>query len=1092
MVIKQLLKDQTHYKKRNKPMKQIFTLLAAVLFTVTTYAQVGIGTTTPDASAALDITSTSKGLLIPRMTNTQRDAISSPVIGLMIYQTDGTVGFYYYNGSTWAHLPTSSGSLQSVTENANKGYRLVNFDEAHYGDIGNNALDLSASISTSSYINPDYEPLSSNRGATGVNATAMGFATTAKGDFSTAIGYETIASGIGSTAMGVDTAASGDTSTAMGNQTNALGKNSTAMGNGSKARGENSAAIGLLSEAEGKNSTAMGNETFAAGEGSTAIGSETNASGKFSTAMGNLTTASDFGSVVIGQFNNAGSTDTNADSYDANNTAFVIGNGTSIANPSDAFKVFFNGNTSVAGNLDISNGIIDLAGAINILSKLESEANNTYTEVKGTLNLLAEDSSGQNIALRILGNESDDYYSGSKIVFGDYKADDFGVFISEDGDENLKLESLGGNVTLQTGGEIHLNGGDIIAEEDIYATAFFGDGSGLTGIIASSSLNDGDVTSAKIFDETILNADISESAGITQNKISGLTTALEAKASLIGATFTGAVSATSFTGDGSGLTGINSGAFSTTSNVTSNNGGALVADDFVFGSNQLKNDNTTTDDDSRFFFDKSKGAFRAGAVDSDQWDEAGIGNYSIGMGYNSEANGDYSVGMGFNSAATDKGSVALGSYAIASGVGAVAMGATQSDSDIQGPTSQGRGSVALGIKTNAIGDGAVALGFGTEAGGDYSFAFGENTLSSGDNALSGGFSSKARTSESIALGYFAEANANRSMAIGQNVTANAYGEIVFGRYNDPITLNKTQWLNTDPLFTVANGSSSSSLNNAFQILKNGNATLDGILTATGFEGDGSGLTGITVIATLNDGDVTTDKILNETIVNGDISATAAIAQTKINGLTTALAGKQNTIADGDLTISNTDGLQTALATKAPLEDPTFTGTVSVSALKWEGGSSTDGKILISDTNGNLLLESLQNASGTSSGIVSTANQTFAGAKTFTGDVEAKRYVLTKSNITSASSTNINLSNGNVFSVSLGTNITTLSVSSFDVGTYLIKFVQDATGGRAVTFPSEWLWSGGTAPTVTATAGKIDIVTLIYDGTAFYATISQNF
>lgn len=39
-------------------MKQIFTLLAAVLFTVTTYAQVGIGTTTPDASAALDITAT--------------------------------------------------------------------------------------------------------------------------------------------------------------------------------------------------------------------------------------------------------------------------------------------------------------------------------------------------------------------------------------------------------------------------------------------------------------------------------------------------------------------------------------------------------------------------------------------------------------------------------------------------------------------------------------------------------------------------------------------------------------------------------------------------------------------------------------------------------------------------------------------------------------------------------------------------------------------------------------------------------------------------------------------------------------------------
>ena len=82
-------------------MKQIFTLLAAVLLTATTYAQVGIGTTTPDASSALDITSTTKGLLIPRMKAAERDVISSAATGLMIYQTDGTPGFYYYNGSSW-------------------------------------------------------------------------------------------------------------------------------------------------------------------------------------------------------------------------------------------------------------------------------------------------------------------------------------------------------------------------------------------------------------------------------------------------------------------------------------------------------------------------------------------------------------------------------------------------------------------------------------------------------------------------------------------------------------------------------------------------------------------------------------------------------------------------------------------------------------------------------------------------------------------------------------------------------------------------------------------------------------------------------
>ena len=67
-------------------MKQFFTLLAAVLLTATTYAQIGINNENPDASAALDITSTTGGLLPPRMTTTQRDAISAAK-GLVLFNT---------------------------------------------------------------------------------------------------------------------------------------------------------------------------------------------------------------------------------------------------------------------------------------------------------------------------------------------------------------------------------------------------------------------------------------------------------------------------------------------------------------------------------------------------------------------------------------------------------------------------------------------------------------------------------------------------------------------------------------------------------------------------------------------------------------------------------------------------------------------------------------------------------------------------------------------------------------------------------------------------------------------------------------------
>jgi len=81
----------------------IFSVVFLMLFQIKSFAQnVGINATgaTPDNSAMLDVQSTDKGMLIPRMTQAERDAIASPATGLMIFQTDGTSGFYYYQ-STW-------------------------------------------------------------------------------------------------------------------------------------------------------------------------------------------------------------------------------------------------------------------------------------------------------------------------------------------------------------------------------------------------------------------------------------------------------------------------------------------------------------------------------------------------------------------------------------------------------------------------------------------------------------------------------------------------------------------------------------------------------------------------------------------------------------------------------------------------------------------------------------------------------------------------------------------------------------------------------------------------------------------------------
>lgn len=95
-------------------MNKQLLLLAGLLFSMQIIAQTGIGTITPDPSAKLDIFSTTKGFLPPRMNNAQRVAISSPAAGLMVYQTDGTSGLYCYGSSGWIYVINSSTNVVSV------------------------------------------------------------------------------------------------------------------------------------------------------------------------------------------------------------------------------------------------------------------------------------------------------------------------------------------------------------------------------------------------------------------------------------------------------------------------------------------------------------------------------------------------------------------------------------------------------------------------------------------------------------------------------------------------------------------------------------------------------------------------------------------------------------------------------------------------------------------------------------------------------------------------------------------------------------------------------------------------------------------
>ncbi|VGO12915.1 hypothetical protein PDESU_01469 [Pontiella desulfatans] len=89
----------------------------AVLLAASTHAEgVGIAETeiTPDASAMFEVASTNKGALFPRMTTAQREAILSPAVGLLVYDTD-VDAFFYRTGSGWEKISSSSDPVGSVT-----------------------------------------------------------------------------------------------------------------------------------------------------------------------------------------------------------------------------------------------------------------------------------------------------------------------------------------------------------------------------------------------------------------------------------------------------------------------------------------------------------------------------------------------------------------------------------------------------------------------------------------------------------------------------------------------------------------------------------------------------------------------------------------------------------------------------------------------------------------------------------------------------------------------------------------------------------------------------------------------------------------
>ena len=341
-------------------MKNIFALIALLsLFALEAHAQTnafpstgaaGIGTLTPDASSLLDVTSTTKGVLVPRMTKTQRDAIASPATGLLIYQTNTTPGFYYYDGTKWtAVTPKSKG--WSLTGNAGTDTSvnfigttdneplIIRVNNIRAGYLDNNIFSstawglhaLSSNI-TGAVSNSAFGALALESNTTGGNNTATGSGAlrhNINGSRNTANGLDALLfneSGSFNTATGFDAS-----------DENTTGSNNTADGSNALLlnQGNSNTAVG---DSAGLSNLTGNKNTFIGDNANVIVNNLTNA-----TAIGANATAAISNSLILGSI--AGT----------NGAASSVKVGIGFIAPTSSLHIKGQGNTSSTSSLHIQN-----------------------------------------------------------------------------------------------------------------------------------------------------------------------------------------------------------------------------------------------------------------------------------------------------------------------------------------------------------------------------------------------------------------------------------------------------------------------------------------------------------------------------------------------------------------------------------------------------------------------------------------------------------------------------------------------------------------------------------------------------------------
>jgi hypothetical protein len=746
--------------------------------------RVGIGTAAPNASALLDLTSTVKGFLMPRMTVTERDAIVAPATGLQVYNTT-TNTVNTYNGTGWTTQmagvkstvniipgdttvgtgPTAA-TAPSLTFSSNVlggpggwdgntkfSYNNAGFYISHNGSGGPPSAPYGFGLGTGGRQNDLFIGATGNVGihlpygvspsATFQNGGSTLFTTLPVANLATGGVIGTAGTTVDSfTVFAVNQTTAGQTLSLPAPTNLTAGRVVSIMNTGSSFFTMNTGTI-----YPGASQSVIWNGTAWAlnGDGGGGItgGGTVNYLPRFTTgSVVANSTIQDNGSLIS-------TTSPNGILATGSFGTGAIGNGTSpaIAGPGTRMMWMPSKGAFRAGTVSTSQWDSASIGDYSTAFGYNNTASGSSATALGNGNTVSGNASGA------LG-QTNTINGNNSIALG------FGNYMT--GNKSTAI----GNNTAVAGDFATAIGFNVSAAQT--GSMILGDSSSTT--MQTDTKNQMMTRFAggyKIFTTAGVGLQIAPGGYMRYNANYG--SLMDAR-SLVDKGYVDSIKSTipggaggSFTGSGTAnyLTKF-TGTTAVGNSVLMDNGSMIsmnAANGFLATGTYASGSIPTSSAGTRMMWYPGKSAFRAGTVTSNQWDDASIGAYSIAMGYDVRATNTYSTAFGISTLASGSTSTAFGNSSTASGNTAT----------------------AFGYSNTASGTYSTAFGYNNIANTNYSTAFGGNNTASGQFATVFGGSNTASGSYSTAFGQSVTASGNSSIAMGTSVSTNSQtGSVVIG------------------------------------------------------------------------------------------------------------------------------------------------------------------------------------------------------------------------------------------------------------------------------------------------------------------------